>query len=121
MGILFEAYYYLHSTDRDRNKYEQLFNDHKTTDAKQKAVILKRFAMPFAAHVASLALTRSRGKCNTPMFYISLVDDYFGLSNRGFVNRAACNTGLSLKAYKRLKKLKLESFQHSTEEAMRKG
>ena len=98
VGILFEAYYYLHGTERDRKIYDTFYIDNKMVDQQYRDLLLRRFAQPFAAYVASLALTRTRGRCKTPMFYISLVDDYFGLSNRGFVARAHCNMGLSLKS-----------------------
>ena len=79
VGILFEAYVYLHGTERDRKLYDDLILESKTLDEQRRSLLLRRFAQPFAAYVASLALTRSRGRCKTPMFYISLVD-YFGSS-----------------------------------------
>ena len=121
VGILFEAYVYLHGTERDRKLYDDLILESKTLDEQRRSLLLRRFAQPFAAYVASLALTRSRGRCKTPMFYISLVDDYFGLSNRGFVARAHCNMGLSLKSFRLLKKIKLETLKQETDEKMHKG
>ena len=121
VGILFEAYYYLHGTERDRKIYDTFYTDNKMVDQQYRDLLLRRFAQPFAAYVASLALTRTRGRCKTPMFYISLVDDYFGLSNRGFVARAHCNMGLSLKSFRLLKKIKLESLKQETDEKMRRG
>ena len=52
---------------------------------------------------------------------MSLFDDYFGLSNRGFHNRALYNAGLSLKCYKSLKQTALDEFKAETDEAIERG
>ena len=63
VGILFEAYYYLHGTERDRKIYDTFFTDNKMVDQQYRDLLLRRFAQPFAAYVACLALTRTRGRC----------------------------------------------------------
>ena len=86
-----------------------------------KQKILKRYALPFAFSIACLALTRTSGKSNIPMFYVSLLDDYYGLSNHGFEVRDAFKCGLSRKTYKHIQGTKFQSFQAKTEEAMKNG
>lgn len=55
------------------------------------------------------------------MFYLSLIDDYHGLSNRGVQVRAAYNTGLAKKPYNKLKNSELEDYNDKTERALRRG
>jgi len=102
VGLIFECYYYLHGSEIDRQLYLRHDTEKTQVSDVTKLRILKRFSLPFAFFVASTALIRTRGKCNNPMFYASLVDDYFGLSNQGFTARHFLNAGLSLKAYKKL-------------------
>ena len=121
MGAIFENYYYLHSSKDAQQEFKSKYDRDEQVDQKQKDAILKRHAYPFAFYVASLLLIRSRGKTNTPMFYMSLFDDYFGLSNRGFENRHVYNAGLSHKCYKRLKQKALNEYKAETDEAVAKG
>ena len=121
VGLIFECYYYLHGSEIDRELYLRHDTEKTQVSDVAKLRILKRFSLPFAFFVASTVLIRTRGKCNNPMFYASLVDDYFGLSNQGFTARHFLNAGLSLKAYKKLKATKLETFKSKTEDAMKKG
>ena len=81
----------------------------------EKTILLARYILPFSLFVASLALSRSRGKTNKPLFYLSLVDDYHGLSDRVEV-RAAYNTALKRKAYNTRQKKELDLYFERTEE-----
>jgi hypothetical protein len=55
------------------------------------------------------------------MFYMALLDDYHGLSNRAFEIRASYNTSLSKKSYTRLKDVTLEEYNRKTTDAIRQG
>ena len=55
------------------------------------------------------------------MFYLSLIDDYHGLSNRGVNLRASYNAGLAVRPYKRKMETALNSYQTQTEWEMSKG
>ena len=121
VGLIFECFYFLHGSEDDRKMYLEHHTNGTFCDDQTKSRIIKRFGLPFAFTIAFQALMRTRGKCNTPMFYISLLDDYFGLSNQGFQARDTFKTGLSLQTYKHLKEVKNQELLAKTEEAMRNG
>ena len=121
VGLIFECFYFLHGSEDDRKMYLEHHTNRTFCDDQTKSKIIKRFGLPFAFTIAFQALMRTRGKCNTPMFYISLLDDYFGLSNQGFQARDTFKTGLSLQTYKHLKEVKNQELLAKTEEAMRNG
>ena len=121
MGLVFECYVYLVGTDKEREGLNAHFEAKTQVSIVEKKAIIDRFGLPFAFFVASSALIMSRGKNNLPMFYMSLVDEYYGLSNAGFENRAAYKAGLPLKGYKRLKKRELEKYKAKTEAAIKTG
>ena len=85
--ILFEAYVYLHGTERDRKLYDDLILESKTLDEQRRSLLLclRGLSRP---HKKPWSLQ------NPHLLHFSR-DDYFGLSNRGFVTRAHCNMGLS--------------------------
>ena len=68
-----------------------------------------------------MALLRTNGRANKPMFYISLIDQYHGLSSRGVDVRAAYQSGLSRKSYKGMKEEALRTYTAKYQEAIRKG
>ena len=121
VGKIFECYYYLACTERERKVFRAHCEAKTKMPERAKKTTLRRFSLPFAFFVASLALSRSRGKNNTGMFYLSLLDDYHGLSNRGVQVRAAYNTGLQRQVYTRIKKRALAQYQVRTEEALTQG
>jgi hypothetical protein len=55
------------------------------------------------------------------MFYVSLLDDYHGLTNRAFQIRASYNAGLSKKAYNRMKDLAVAEQKRKTDDAISQG
>ena len=94
--------------------------DRKATE-EEKRKILQTYSLPFAFFVAQAALSRSAGKNNIPMFYMSLIDDYHGLANRAVQVRAAYNSGLALKPLKKLKERAHELRARQTREAIQHG
>ena len=121
VGRLFEIYYYLFSTDTARKRFLQKVQEDKTTTAEEKSKILQTYSLPFAFFVAQAALSRSAGKNNLPMFYMSLIDNYHGLANRAVQVRAAYNSGLALKPLKKLKERAHELHALHTKEAIQRG
>ena len=89
--------------------------------AEEKGKILQTYSLPFAFFVAQAALSRSAGKNNLPMFYMSLIDNYHGLANRAVQVRAAYNSGLALKPLKKLKERAQELRAMQTREAIQHG
>ena len=71
VGILFEAYYYLHGTERDRKIYDACVVERKMLDQHYRDLLLRRFAQAFAAYVASLALTRTRALQNPDVLHLA--------------------------------------------------
>src|SRR5690606_9980672 len=90
-----------------------------THDEKNK--ILEHYSLPFAFFVASIALSRSNGRTNKPLFYLSLLDDYHGLSNRAVQVRAAYNTGLAKNLTKTQRHNALSDYNEKTQQALRRG
>ena len=68
-----------------------------------------------------MALMRTGGKAHKPMFYLSLIDEYHGLSNRGVDTRAAYKTGLSRRTYKKSKQETLRNYRTHIDDSIHKG
>ena len=120
-GQLFEIYYHLACNKKSRNAIQNNFNTNTPVNEEKKASIIKKYGMPFAFYIATMALLRSRGRNNQAMFYISLLDEYHGLSNRGRDTRAAYNTCLSRSAYSKRKREALNSYKVHVDLALQKG
>ena len=121
VGLVFEFYYYLAATRKDRKQFQKHADEKTKVGHDEKTKILQRYALPFAFFVASMAVSRSQGRNNKPMFYLSLIDDYHGLSNRGAQVRSLYNTGLAKKPYNKLKDSALSDYNDKTQDALSKG
>ena len=119
--MLFEVYYYLATAPLDRKEYCKRALENSPYSDDEKGIILQKFGLPFAFFVASMALSRSAGRTKKPMFYLNLLDDYHGLSNRAVDARASYNTCLKLKHYKREKSKLIEESTAATKTAIDEG
>ena len=121
VGAIFESYLYLACTEKERKSFRAHYDAKTKMPEQQKTKLLKRYSMPFAFFVASLALSRSGGRNNKPMFYLTLLNDYHGLSNRGAEVHAAYHLGLPRKAYTRIKARAFDKYARATTKAVSQG
>jgi len=121
VGRLFDIFYYLSCSPKERKRVQHNFDQDIPVAADIRAQMIKRYCLPFASFIATMALMRTNGKAQKPLFYMSLIDEYHGLSNRGVATRAAYKTGLSRRSYKTCKEEALRNSRVHIDDALSKG
>ena len=121
VGRLFDIFYYLSCSHKERERVQNNYQQDIPVAADIRAKMIKRYSLPFASFIATMALMRTKGRAKKPLFYMSLIDEYHGLSNRGVATRAAYKTGLSKRTYKTCKEEAMRSYRIHIDDAIQKG